>query len=228
MNAPSVFAAPAKLNLSLLVTGRRADGYHLLQTVFRFIDFADQIHLTVRYDGRIERTTALAGVAADDDLTVRAARLLQQAAGIKINHIAYKGSGQAVIDLVGGHVGIMFGGMSAVTGHAKAGRLKLIAVTGKQRMPIAPEIPTIAESGYPDFEAVGWFGLIAPAKTPKAIISRLNAESVKAANGAEVNKRLTAIGFDIVTSTPDAFALYSRNEFIKWRQLAQKLGLKSE
>ena len=82
MNAPSVFAAPAKLNLSLLVTGRRADGYHLLQTVFRFIDFADQIHLTVRHDGRIERTTALAGVAANDDLTVRAARLLQQAAGV--------------------------------------------------------------------------------------------------------------------------------------------------
>jgi len=84
MNAPSVFAAPAKLNLSLLVTGRRADGYHLLQTVFRFIDFADQIHLTVRHDGRIERTTALAGVAANDDLTVRAARLLQQAAGVAL------------------------------------------------------------------------------------------------------------------------------------------------
>ena len=156
------------------------------------------------------------------------AELLQQAAGIKLNHIAYKGSGQAVVDLVGGHVGIMFGGMSAVAGHAKAGKLKLLAVTGKQRMPIAPEIPTIAESGYPDFEAVGWFGLIAPAKTPKAIISRLNAESVKAANGADVNKRLTAIGFDIVTSTPEAFALYTRNEFIKWRQLAQKLGLKAE
>jgi len=84
MNAPSVFAAPAKLNLSLLVTGRRANGYHLLQTVFRFIDFADQIHLTVRHDGRIERTTALAGVAADDDLTVRAARLLQQATGVTL------------------------------------------------------------------------------------------------------------------------------------------------
>ena len=156
------------------------------------------------------------------------AELLQQAAGIKLNHIAYKGSGQAVVDLVGGHVGIMFGGMSAVAGHAKAGKLKLIAVTGKQRMPIAPEIPTIAESGYPDFEAVGWFGLIAPAKTPKAIISRLNAESVKAANHAEVSKRLTAIGFDIVTSTPEAFALYTRSEFTKWRQLAQKLGLKAE
>ena len=84
MNAPSVFAAPAKLNLSLLVTGRRADGYHLLQTVFRFIDFADQIHLTVRHVGGIERTTALAGVAANDDLTVRAARLLQQAAGVTL------------------------------------------------------------------------------------------------------------------------------------------------
>ena len=156
------------------------------------------------------------------------AELLQQAAGIKLNHIAYKGSGQAVVDLVGGHVGIMFGGMSAVAGHAKAGKLKLLAVTGKQRMPIAPEIPTIAESGYPDFEAVGWFGLIAPAKTPKAIISRLNAEAIKAANSADANKRLTAIGFDIVTTTPEAFALYTRNEFIKWRQLAQKLGLKAE
>jgi tripartite-type tricarboxylate transporter receptor subunit TctC len=156
------------------------------------------------------------------------AELLQQAAGIKLNHIAYKGSGQAVVDLVGGHVGIMFSGMAAVAGHAKAGKLKLLAVTGKQRMPIAPEIPTIAESGYPDFEAVGWFGLIAPAKTPKTIISRLNAESIKAANNADVNKRLTAIGFDMVTSTPESFALYTRNEFIKWRQLAQKLGLKAD
>lgn len=156
------------------------------------------------------------------------AELLQQAAGIKLNHIAYKGSGQAVIDLVGGHVGIMFSGMAAVAGHARNGKLKLLAVTGKQRMPIAPDIPTIAESGYPDFEAVGWFGLIAPAKTPKAIINRLNAEAVKAAHGAEVHKRLTAIGFDVVTSTPEAFALYTRSEILKWQQLAQKLGLKAQ
>lgn len=156
------------------------------------------------------------------------AELLQQAAGIRLNHIAYKGSGQAVVDLVGGHVGVMFGGMSAVAGHARAGKLKLLAVTGKQRMPIAPEIPTIAESGYPDFEAVGWFGLIAPAKTPKAVINRLNAETIKATNVPDVNKRLTGIGFDVVTSTPEAFALYIRNEALKWRQLAQKLGLKAQ
>lgn len=156
------------------------------------------------------------------------AELLQQAAGIKFNHIAYKGSGQAVVDLVGGHVGIMFGGMSAVAGHARAGKLKLIAVTGKQRMPIAPEIPTVAESGYPDFEAVGWFGLIAPARTSRPVITRLNAETIKAAQHPEAGKRLTGIGFDVVTGTPEAFDRYIRGEARKWQQLAKSLGLKDK
>ncbi|MDB5927110.1 MAG: extra-cytoplasmic solute receptor family protein [Betaproteobacteria bacterium] len=156
------------------------------------------------------------------------AELLQHAAGIKLNHIAYKGSGQAVIDLVGGHVGIMFSGMAAVAGHAKAGKLKLLAVTGKQRMPIAPDIPTIAESGYPGFEAVGWFGLVAPVHTPRALISRLNAETVKAANVPDVREKLTAIGFDVVTSTPEAFARYIQSEVVKWRQVAKQMGLKPE
>jgi tripartite-type tricarboxylate transporter receptor subunit TctC len=156
------------------------------------------------------------------------AELLQHAAGIKLNHIAYKGSGQAVIDLVGGHVGIMFSGMAAVQGHAKAGKLKLLAVTGKQRMTIAPEIPTVAESGFPDFEAVGWFGLVAPARTPAAILNRLNAESIKAANSPDVREKLTAIGFDVVTSTPEAFARYIRSEAGKWRQVAKQMGLKAE
>ena len=154
--------------------------------------------------------------------------LLQHAAGIKLNHIAYKGSGQAVIDLLGGHVGIMFSGMAAVAGHAKAGKLKLLAVTGKERMTIAPDIPTIAESGYPGFEAVGWFGLVAPARTPRMIVNRLNAETVKAANAPEVRERLTAVGFDVVTSTPEAFARYIRSEVVKWRALAKQMALKPE
>lgn len=156
------------------------------------------------------------------------AELLQQAAGIRLNHIAYKGSGQAVTDLLGGHVGIMFSGMAAVAAHAKTGKLKLVAVTGKARMPIAPDIPTIAESGYPDFEAVGWFGLIAPAKTPKPVINRLNAEAVRATRVPEVNTRLTAIGFDVVTGTAEDFARYTRSEIIKWQQLARELGLKAK
>ncbi len=155
------------------------------------------------------------------------AELLQQAAGIKLNHIVYKGSGQAVIDLLGGHVGIMFGGMAAVSGHAKAGKLKLLAVTGQQRMAIAPDIPTIAESGYPGFEALGWFGLIAPARTPKPVINRLNAETVRAAQDPEVHKRLSGLGFDVVTGTPETFARYIQSEVIKWRSLAKQMGLKA-
>lgn len=156
------------------------------------------------------------------------AELLQHAAGIRFNHIAYKGSGQAVIDLLGGHVGIMFSGMAAVQAHAKAGKLKLLAVTGKQPMPIAPDIPTLADSGYPGFEAVGWFGLVAPANTPRAIVARLNAETVKAAHLPDVRERLTAIGFDVVTSTPEEFTRYIGAEVVKWRQLAQTMKLKAQ
>jgi tripartite-type tricarboxylate transporter receptor subunit TctC len=155
------------------------------------------------------------------------AELLQHAAGIKLNHVPYKGSGQAVIDLVGGQVPLMFGGMSAFMGHAKAGRVKLIAVTGKTRMTIAPDIPTIAESGYPGFEAVGWFGLIAPTRTAPAIIAKLNAETVKAAATSEVQDKLVSIGFDVVTSTPDAFQRYIAAELSKWRRVAKEMGLKA-
>lgn len=153
------------------------------------------------------------------------AELLQQAAGVKLNHIVYKGSGQAVIDLLGGHVGTMFGGLSAFAAHARSGKIRLIAVTGKTRMPVAPEVPTVAESGYPGFEAVGWFGLIAPARTPAARIARLNQETIKAAQLPAVRERLTAIGFEVVTSTPQEFSRYIRSEALKWRALIRQLGL---
>ncbi len=102
----------------------------------------------------------------------------------------------------------MFSGMAAVAGHAKTGKLKLLAVTGKERMTITSDIPTIAESGYPGFEAVGWFGLAVPARTPRTIVNRLNADTVKAAQ------------------TPEAFARYIQSEVMKWRNLAKQLGLK--
>lgn len=156
------------------------------------------------------------------------AELLQHAAGIKLNHIVYKGSGQAVIDLLGGHVGTMFSGMASVQGHARAGKLRLLAVTGKERMTVAPDVPTIAESGYPKFEAYGWFGVIAPARVPKPIVSRLNSEIIKAANTPAVRERLTGIGFDVVTSTPEDFARYIQSEVTLWRDLAKQMGLKAK
>ena len=122
----------------------------------------------------------------------------------------------------------MFSGMAAVQGHAKAGKLKLLAVTGKERMAVAPEVPTIAESGYPRFEAYGWFGVIAPARVPKPIVSRLNSEIIKAANTPAVRERLTAIGFDVVTSTPEDFARYVQSEFALWQNLAKQMGLKAK
>ena len=101
-------------------------------------------------------------------------------------------------------------GDPAVLPHITAGKLKLLAVTGKERMTIASDIPTIAEPGYPGFEAVGWFGLAAPARTPRTIVNRLNADTVKAAQ------------------TPEAFARYIQSEVMKWRNLAKQMGLKPE
>jgi tripartite-type tricarboxylate transporter receptor subunit TctC len=152
--------------------------------------------------------------------------LMKSVAGIKMQHIVYKGSGQAVIDVLGGHVPILIGGMSAVLAHARAGKLRLIGVTSLVRAPIAPEVPTIAESGYPGFEAVGWFGLIGPKNLPPAILKRLNEETIASVNAPEAKGRLEAVGFDVVTSKPDDFLAYIRAEATKWKKLVKDIGLK--
>jgi tripartite-type tricarboxylate transporter receptor subunit TctC len=122
----------------------------------------------------------------------------------------------------------MFSGMAAVQGHARAGKVKLLAVTGKARMAVAPDVPTIAESGYPGFDAVGWFGAIAPARTPNSIVTQLNSEIIQAAQSRDVKERLNGIGFDVVTSSPEAFARYIQSEVTLWRNLAQQMGLKAK
>lgn len=155
------------------------------------------------------------------------AELLQHVAGIEMQHVVYKGSGQAVIDLLGGHVAAMFSGMSSVLTHAKAGKLKLLAVTGRQRSPAVPALPTIAESGYPGYEAVGWFGLVAPAGTPKAVVTRLNRETIHVLNLPDVHERLTGLGFDIVTSAPEEFTSYIGSEVAKWRKLVKQIGMQA-
>lgn len=156
------------------------------------------------------------------------AELLNSLAGIRLQHIAYKGSGQAVIDLLGGQVPVMFAGMSSVHVHAKAGKLRLLAVTGRARTPAAPELPTVAESGYPSFDAVGWFGVIAPAGTSRSVVDRLNRETVKAMHAPDVRDRLTAIGFDVVTGTPEQFGAYIKSEASKWKALVKQIGLKAD
>ncbi len=157
-----------------------------------------------------------------------AAELLKSVAGINVMPVFYKGAGQAVIDVLGGQVPILVGSISSVVQHIKGGRLRAIAVTGLQRTPAVPEVPTIAESGYPGFEAIGWFGVLAPAGTPRQIVSRLNAELVKAVTAPEIKERLANVGFDIVTGTPEQFAAYIKAERVKWDKLIKSAGIRAE
>jgi len=168
---------------------------------------------------------ASAAVASPGHL---ACELLNHAAGIHMQHVPYKGSGQAVVDLVGGQVQVMVSGMSSVMPHIKAGRLRALAVTGAQRSPAVPDIPTIAESGFPKFEATAWYGVLVPARTPKAIVTRLHDEIVRALKMPDVKERLESVGFEIVGSTPEAFGAYIKSEIVKWAPVVKASGAKAD
>ncbi|MEO7728682.1 MAG: tripartite tricarboxylate transporter substrate binding protein [Burkholderiales bacterium] len=168
---------------------------------------------------------ASAAVASPGHL---AGELLNIAAGIHMQHVPYKGSGQAVIDLLGGQVQAMVSGMSSVMVHIKAGRLRPLAVTGAQRSPAVPELPTIAESGFPKFEATAWYGVLAPAGTPKTIVTRLHDEIVRVLKMPDVKERLEYVGFELVGGTPEAFAAYIKTEIKKWQPVVKASGVKPE
>jgi tripartite-type tricarboxylate transporter receptor subunit TctC len=168
---------------------------------------------------------ASSGVASVGHLT---GELLNTAAGIDMVHVPYKGSGQAVIDLLGGQVQMMFSGMSSVMQHIKAGKLRALAVTGAQRSPAVPEVPTIAESGFPGFEATAWYGVLAPARTPKTIVTRLHDEIVRGLALPDVKERLNNVGFELVGGTPDEFAVFIKSEITKWAKVVKASGAKPE
>jgi tripartite-type tricarboxylate transporter receptor subunit TctC len=168
---------------------------------------------------------ASASVASVGHLT---GELLNQLAGIKMVHVAYKGSGQAVTDLLGGHIQLMFSGFSSVMPHIKSGKLRPLVQTGEKRSPALADVLTIAESGFPKFEATAWYGVHAPAKTPKAIVSRLNTEFVNALKAPDVRERLTALGFELVGSTPEYYANYIKSEITKWAKVVKASGARPE
>jgi len=168
---------------------------------------------------------ATSGVASIGHLT---GELLNEMAGMKMVHVPYKGSGQAISDLVGGHVKVMISGMASTLPHVRTGKLRALAVTGLLRSDAAPDVPTIAESGFPNFEARSWFGVLAPANTPKPIITRLHDDIVKALQQADVKQRLTGIGFEIVGGTPEEFGAYIKSEIKKWEKVVKASGAKPE
>jgi tripartite-type tricarboxylate transporter receptor subunit TctC len=152
--------------------------------------------------------------------------LFQKETGIEMLHVAYRGTGPAVNDLLGGHIDVMFAPPQTVQPLVEAGKLKAIATTGSVRSPLFPDLPTVAESGVPGFESVGWFGLLAPAHTPTAIVAKLNAEVVALLETAEVRERLAALGAEPQPLGSEQFGAYINADIAKWTRVMREIESK--
>ena len=156
-----------------------------------------------------------------------AGELFKNAAGINIAHVSYRGSGPALTDLLGGHVPIMFDGIPSSVPHVKAGRLRALAVTGLQRSPSLPDVPTVAET-IPGFDAVAWFAVFAPAGTPQPVIQILNREIDRVLENAEVKQRYAEFGAVTVGGSPEKLAAHVRSELTKWAKVIKQTGIKPQ
>lgn len=153
--------------------------------------------------------------------------IFMSAAGIRLNHIPFKGSPAAHAELIGGQVPVMFDAIPAVLPHIKSGKLRGLGIGTLHRSPFLPDLPTIAESGYPGFEAVGWIGIVAPAKTPAAILDKLNQEILRILQAPDVKERLSALAFTPVGDTRKEFAAFIHSEIAKWGKAVKDSGAKA-
>ena len=159
------------------------------------------------------------GVGASNHLITE---LFDLKAGIKMTHIPYRGTSLAVADLVAGQVQVVFSDPISALQLVKSGVLVALAVTSKDRSPVAPDVPTISESGYPGFDAVGWHGILAPAKTPPAIVAKLNSEIVQALKDPETKSLLESQAIQIIGSSPQEFASYIKQDIALWKEVAEQ------
>jgi tripartite-type tricarboxylate transporter receptor subunit TctC len=156
------------------------------------------------------------------------AELFRMQAGISMVHVPYKGTGPAITDLIAGQIQMMFAGTLSAAPHVKSGRIRALAVTSLKRRADAPDLPTVAETVVPGYEAGEWFSVFAPAGLPKAIIDKLYAELVKTMSDAELKERLIAGGLDLVSSTPAELAGVVKRDSAKWSRLVKETGLKAD
>ena len=154
--------------------------------------------------------------------------LFNSMAGLKMVHVPYKGSAPMLTDLLAGQIQLTFGGALASMPLVKQGKLRALAIGDAKRSALLPDLPTIAESGLPGYEALQWMGLVAPAKTPRAIVERLNKEVVRIVQSPEVKERLLQIGNEPVGSSPAQFAAFIKAEIAKWGKIAKQAGVKPE
>jgi tripartite-type tricarboxylate transporter receptor subunit TctC len=183
---------------------------------------ADVIAMAKASPGKINFGTG--GVGTTPHMT---AELFQYIAGIRMVHVAYRGEAPAINDLLAGQIPLMFANLSAVMGNLKAGTLRALAVTSKERSPSAPDIPTVAETALPGFDAETWFGIVAPAGTPQAIRDKLNAAARKALASDDTKKRYLDLGMVTRTSSPAEFDAYIKAEVAKWSDVIREANVQA-
>ena len=154
--------------------------------------------------------------------------LLSNMAGVRLTHVAYKGTAPAVNELVGGHIPLMVSSMLATLPQVRAGKLRVIAITTGRRSPAIPDVPTIAESGVPGYDATLWYGILAPAKTPEALVKRMNAELATTLKNADVVEKLSTQAVEPHHTTPEKFAALIRSEVAKWSKVITAAGVKTD
>jgi tripartite-type tricarboxylate transporter receptor subunit TctC len=157
-----------------------------------------------------------------------AAELFKSVTGAPITHVPYKGSGPAVADLVGGRVQIMFDAAPSLIQHVRSGKLRVLAAASRERNRLLPEVPTFAELGHPKVAVSLWYGLLAPAGTPRAAIDKLNAAAVKALESPDVREKLLAQGAEPMPGSPESFAAFMNEEMTKWAPVVKHAGVKLE
>lgn len=183
----------------------------------------DLIALSKRRPGEINYGSS--GIGTTVHLS---AELFSYLTGVKWVHIPYKGGGPGVVALLAGEVSLYFGNVPTVIRQARDGKLRAIAVTGSKRTPAAPDIPTIAESGVQGYEVTTFYGISAPAKTPRPILERLHTEIVRALQSTEVREKLQGLGADPVGNTPEQYVAFMQSEIAKWAKVIKAAGIKGE
>ena len=178
---------------------------------------AELVALAKSKPGQLNYGTA--GVGASNHLVTE---LFDNKAGIKMTHIPYRGTSLAVADLISGQVQVVFADPVSALSQVRAGTLTALAVTSKERSPVAPDLPTIAESGYPGFDAIAWHGIMAPAGTPQPIVDRLNAEILKALKDPEPVKLIEQQAIQVVGDSPKAFADFIKQDIVLWKDVAHE------
>ena len=154
--------------------------------------------------------------------------ILMSMTGVRLTHVPYKGVGPAVTDVAGGLIPVMFAGTPGALPHVRSGRLRALAIASAARSPAAPEIPTVEEAGVPGYYSTAWVGDLAAAGTPRDIVSRLNADIIRAINAPEVRDKLAAVGFETQTGTPEEFAQLIARERVRMAKLVREAGIKAD